>query len=69
VCFTDLEKGVNNNGGPCWTPDGKTIIFLIVDDHPNVDDLELIFVAADGSDVRRMPLGKERTWWGQFDCR
>jgi Tol biopolymer transport system component len=69
VNFTKLEYGLKPNRGPCWSTDGQTIIFTAMPDHPGHDDFELIEMNADGSDVRRMPLSKERSWWGCFDFR
>lgn len=74
VCFTTLAEGleIRPNGGPCWSPDGKTVIWMVLTRPYGSDDAtghEVIFTAVDGSRTRRMPLGKERQWWGFIDCR
>jgi Tol biopolymer transport system component len=73
VCFTTLAEGleIRPNGGPCWSPDCKTVIWMVLTRPYGSDTTghELIFTAADGSRTRRMPLGKERQWWGFIDCR
>ncbi len=77
VCFTRLlqpakgAQGIRPNGGPVWSPDGKSLIWIATKQvNPTDDDaFELIYVPTDGSDVRRLPLGTERSFWGQIDCR
>ncbi len=74
-CFADLEEGmvVDPHGPPCWSPDGKTIIWKVLTRVPGSEDIgnsELLFAAVDGSKTRRIPLSSlERRWWGWMDCR
>ncbi len=78
VCFRSLEAEavVKPHGAPCWSHDGKTILFKVTkrprkQDAVGVDQIryELVTLAADGTGVRRIPLGTDRSWWGFVDCR
>ncbi|MBI3838873.1 MAG: PD40 domain-containing protein [Planctomycetia bacterium] len=74
-CFDDLGEGfvIDPNGPPCWSPDGKTIIWKVLARPSGSEVLgncELLFAAADGSKIRRIPLSSlERRWWAWIDCR
>ena len=76
VCFTSLEAEdvVKPHGPPCWSPDGMTILFKVTkrprkQASANLLRFEVVAIAADGTGVRRTPLGTERSWWGFIDCR
>jgi Tol biopolymer transport system component len=74
-CFDDLQEGleISPHGPPCWSPDGKTIIWKVLARPPGSEDLgdsKLLFAAADGTTTRWIPLSSlERRRWGWIDCR
>ena len=74
-CFDELEEDivVDPHGPPCWSPDGKTILWKVLARLPGSEDngnSELLFAATDGTNTRRIPLSQfERQRWGWIDCR
>lgn len=65
------ETGVAVRGTPCWSPDGKELVWLCSKrrrEFPQVYDFHLLFVSADGNRVRREGPGG-LAWCGSIDWR